>query len=622
MKTAIHIAFAIAAAVGFRLRAADGAADWIYHAQIGAGFQPGHGRYFNVENIWYYTNFFYKDQYSEKDRREFAEKVRAAHANGMRVITYAGPLEVVSEHVDRDGDGKVDKGAVSFAMRHPDYLQVGISGRPAALLGSVVAKESFWVGKDAEDAWLTPNNPKVLEAAIKHVLELASFGVDGIWLDVPHMNSWWVEGVWEDEYPSYDKFSVALFKKEYGYPPPRKVDWNDPKWRGWIDFRYRSITDFISAIHKALRAKYPKCELIVEHWMGVGPDSCDKACSAYLIRDACDIRGHEVECATYSRKSLKYYNILRDVALFSFYRDIYRPDPTWILAYADSDPASLTLNAEALFCGANLYEAKPPEMEGCVNPDLRRRVFSWVMGNKDLVFSGNIEKTPTVGIFYSTASEFYGDPSWSDDIQHTDSFWGISMMLMRLGVPFKTVIDAADADGLEAVVVPHITFKTKREDALLEKISGKCRLVRDRKNLGWKFWKASKSGPNWADTVSDPPDERRCGEIQREFAKLLGARPMVEFDCSSGFVPLIFRDKRRDRYIVRVVDLRARNGRKEAEPGRFEMKLNIPDGYSRVREVKFLEDGAREFELPENKTVSSEIKIFAIYEISKKNGAE
>jgi len=52
------------------------------------------------------------------------------------------------------------------------------------------------------------------------------------------------------------------------------------------------------------------------------------------------------------------------------------------------------------------------------------------------------------------------------------------------------------------------------------------------------------------------------------------------------------------------------------------MKLNIPDGYSRVREVKFLEDGAREFELPENKTVSSEIKIFAIYEISKKNGAE
>ena len=590
---------------------------WIYSAQIGADYHPEYGPYMNVENIWFYTNFFYSDKYMQENRKNFISEIRKAHKKGLKVITYTGPLEVITEHADRDGDGKVDKGVTTFSMRHPDYMQIGISGRKAALLGSVVGEDSFWVDKDAEDAWLTPNHPDVLKASIDHVLKLAAFGVDGIWLDVPHMNSWWVEGVWEDEYPSYDKYSIELFKEKYGYPPPHKIDWCDEKWRNWIDFRYWSITNFISKINSALHKQYPDCKLIIEHWMGVGADSADKACSAYLIRDVCDIRGHEVDCATYSKKSQKYYNLMRDMALFKFYREIDHPDPTWILAYADSHDASLMLNAIALTAGVNLYEADPPEMEGCVDPALRHRIFSWLQSKNNLFFAKELTEPVKIGLFYSTASEFYGDPSWEDDISHTDSFFGLAIMLMRLGVPFKVITDT-DVSGVKKVIVPHRTFETEAERRVLAKIASKAELIKDSGNLGWKFWKAAKIGANWESSVSEPPDRERCKELQATLKKIMDVTPIVEFDSDTDIVPRIFYDKKRDVYILKVINLKGQNAKNiKAVPQTVTLRVNIPASYKMVKEYSFLDKQIRHYSLDRSMTVKGDINLFSVFEFSK-----
>jgi hypothetical protein len=275
------------------------------------------------------------------------------------------------------------------------------------------------------------------------------------------------------------------------------------------------------------------------------------------------------------------------------------------------------LNAESLTAGVNLYEAKPPEMEKCVNPDLRHSVFAWVMRKKELFFSRSLSKVPEVGVFYSTASEFYGDPSWDDDIQHTDSFFGITLMLMRLGIPFRTVTDD-NTEDLEAVIVPHLTFKTERETKLLKKIGTKCRLVDDTGNLGWKFWKAAKAGPNWEKYVSSPPDEKQCARIQQEFRHMLNVKPVMEFDAASGIIPMIYYDKKRDKYILRVINLKGQNCRNiKAVPHAFSIKLSLPAEYSHAREFSFLEEKVKEFRIGKDRSISSSINLFSVYEISK-----
>jgi hypothetical protein len=308
---------------------------------------------------------------------------------------------------------------------------------------------------------------------------------------------------------------------------------------------------------------------------------------------------------------------LRDLALFKFYRDIDAPDPTWILAYADSYDASLMLNALALTAGVNLYEANPPEMEGCVDPDLRHRIFVWVEKRKELFFSVNLKEVPEVGLFYSTASEFYGDPSWNDDIQHTDSYFGLSILLTRLGIPFKTVTDA-NLDGLKLVLVPHLTFKSEKEKKVLRKIAAKCPMIRDEANLGWKFWNAAKIGPNWGKSVSTPPDTAKCRKLQKKFRELIKVASVLEFDSANCLVPRIFYDGKRDRYVLRVLNLKGLSPKCiKPVPNEIHLKLNIPKEYSQVREHRFLKDEVKRFSLDSKMTIKSDVDLLNIYEISK-----
>src|ERR1051326_4321676 len=56
---------------------------------------------------------------------------------------------------------------------------------------------------------------------------------------------------WENTWASFDDYTVAAFRKATGLDARHDLklgDFNDPNFRKWVDFRIRTITDFMHEI--------------------------------------------------------------------------------------------------------------------------------------------------------------------------------------------------------------------------------------------------------------------------------------------------------------------------------------------------------------------------------------
>ena len=87
-------------------------------------------------------------------------------------------------------------------------------------------------------------NTDYKERMVKLVLDVAKRGVDIIFLDGPAY------------YPGacYCNSCKEKFYEIYGEDIPKEEDWNDPLWRRFIKFRYRSLANFLVSLQRALQS--------------------------------------------------------------------------------------------------------------------------------------------------------------------------------------------------------------------------------------------------------------------------------------------------------------------------------------------------------------------------------
>lgn len=99
----------------------------------------------------------------------------------------------------------------------------------------------------ANQVWLNPVHPEVQEFLTNLIVEVVSqYDVDGIQLD-DHFG--WPVTL------GYDPYTVKLYKKEHrGYRPPQNP--YDPEWMNWRDLK---LTEFMTKISRAVKAKKPHC---------------------------------------------------------------------------------------------------------------------------------------------------------------------------------------------------------------------------------------------------------------------------------------------------------------------------------------------------------------------------
>ncbi len=380
------------------------------------------------------------------------EEIRARadyiHANhpGVRYILYIGPLEAVTEGVDKDGDGRVDPGqeARSLAMQHPDWAQLGIDGRPAVFYGYMPGMP-FWVCETCEDVWLSPAHPEFRRLTMEKAARLAASGLDGLWFDVPFLTFDFGAG-WQNQWADLSPAARALFRQQTGLSlpePPFTPDWNDPTWQAYVAWRYRLIREFVGEYAQTVHAVNPDFRLIMETSVTPGPFSTQHAASPLDLPLVSDLTAHELGGL---ERPVQYFSTLNFLATLLAWRHIDTSfgQPSWLLSYVEAGHEDTVAQAQlhaatVLGAGFNYYTSGDEGMARLVDADFRRQLFAWIAAREADLYDPVLRPYANVAVWYSQSTVDYRDRGLWETSDRTDAFYGALSLLLESHIPFEVL---------------------------------------------------------------------------------------------------------------------------------------------------------------------------------------
>lgn len=393
---------------------------------------------------------------------------RATHPS-MKFFTYQAPLEIISENVDLDRNGKVDPGKTSIFSEHPEWAQRGLGGEPAVFYGADAG--AFWVGPKDEDAWLCPNDPEYRKVWTAEIAKLAQSGVDGIYIDVPFLKGWFDDKRgWRWACACED--CASLYRNRFGSDLPDRADWNDANFRRFVRWRFEQIENFIKTIRKTIRTANRKVRLIIEHWDGLS-DSLETACDPARLAAVSDVRTHEWTNVNGSTGNYHQLTWLEDYVRYASYRAMDGSQPSWILAYSNKGDARSVkaLAALLLNTGCNFWETDKPDMSGSANDAARTSVFNWIGRHENIYYDPGIHRIANIGLYFSRDSVIFGD--FRREMEPDDAmkeFLGLGMILLQEHLQFRVVTstDQNELSGLELLILPNSLCLSEEEVVAIE----------------------------------------------------------------------------------------------------------------------------------------------------------
>lgn len=371
------------------------------------------------------------------------EKLRAikamadsAHAINNHAFVYIAGLEVITANAD--------SAQHTFFKDHPDWVQRNIKGEPAIFGGG----DAFWITKGDEDAWITPYAWEWRKIYMERIRQIAGTGIDGIYIDIPywmtHFNGW------GESWASFDKYTVAEFKKRTGINALKQVkigDWNDPNFISWVNFRKSSISEFVSEVKENMKSINPACKLILEIYPGVSEAVARVGSDNYQLYKIADVIAHEFNPrdrdyvdgggGNSSRSNpLGWMHYM--IAMYTF-RGMAEEKPTWMLSYswdgeekiAPSD-AMKNLFVSQIVSGVNSWDAARFVMSGSNDYDTRTQVYKWIKENEQLIYHKREPMSP-VGVYFSPNTRDFFSDSWEQ------SYLGTIELLIQKGIEFQIV---------------------------------------------------------------------------------------------------------------------------------------------------------------------------------------
>ena len=205
-----------------------------------------------------------------------------AHAVGNYAFVYVAGFECITAHA-----ADVQH---SLYKDHPDWVQRNITGQPALFGGGT----AFWIRAGDEDAWVSPYVPEWRKMYMEHVRQIATTGIDGIYVDIPYWMTHFTG--WETTWASFDKYTVAEFKSRSGLDAMTDLklgDFSDPNFRRWVDFRIASITEFMKEVRDNMKSVNPQSVTIAEIYPGIESAAVRVGSDVYQLYDVVDVIAHE-----------------------------------------------------------------------------------------------------------------------------------------------------------------------------------------------------------------------------------------------------------------------------------------------------------------------------------------
>src|ERR1700758_4084703 len=368
------------------------------------------------------------------DPKEKLEAIRlvaaAAHRHHNKAFVYIAGTECISKNAD---------GPHTLAKDHPQWLQRKITGQPAIF----DAKAAFWISKGEEDVWVSPYAAGWRALYMQRVRQIAATGIDGIYVDIPYWMTHFTG--WEDTWASFDDATVAAFFQETGLDARHDLqlgDFQDPHFRKWVNFRIRTITDFLIEIRANATQVNPNISVIPEIYPGIEEEAPRVGADVYQIYPHVDAIAHEYEFGAgddHTAASRTPFDwLMYQVGLRSF-RAFAGDRSTWILNYSwDGAPrvkprdAMLNLSMSELMAGANLWDAKGHVMSGSNDMATRAEIFHWVAAHQ-AIFSSLRVPVGNVGVYFSDTTRNYSPK------EYIASYRGILLLFLQTHIQFQIV---------------------------------------------------------------------------------------------------------------------------------------------------------------------------------------
>lgn len=372
---------------------------------------------------------------------------------GVHYVLYLAPLEMMTTDSDLNLDGVDDDGRDSTYTDHPEWLQVGIDGRPAVFYGSM-AGMPFWVEPTGEDVWLSPNVPEYRNLIMDLAQDIAATGVDGVWFDVPFLVHEFGDG-WQAQWSDHSPAAQVEFLADTGYPMPSVVNWDDPIWQGWIAWRYKQTAGFVSDFNQALKSVNPDVRLIIETSTGAGVSSTSLASHVMDLPQVSDLTAHELS-APY--ETPKYYAWSQMLSTLIYYRGVDGEHPSWILSYVNEGLTDLArLHAATIVTsGLNYYTSGNEGMSGLADVAFRRQLFHWLEDEEMTYYDPTLQAYANVALLYSRQTLDYVDRGNWETSEAYDDYQGLAMMLVESHIPYRLITNShlGEISDFDALVLP------------------------------------------------------------------------------------------------------------------------------------------------------------------------
>lgn len=356
---------------------------------------------------------------------------KLAHERGNHAFVYIAGFECITANAASTPH--------TMAKDHPDWLQRKRSGQPAIFGGGT----AFWIRPGDEDVWVTPYAPGWRKIYMKHVRQIAATGIDGIYVDIPYWMTHFTG--WEKSWASFDKYTVAAFKKQTGINAMTDFklgDFNDPKFRKWVDFRIQTITDFIADVRKNALSVNPNIAVIPEIYPGIEEAAVRVGADVYQLYPVSDAIAHEYEFGNgndhtaASRGEFDWF--MYQIGMQSF-RAFAQGKPTWMLNYSwDGNPrvkpsdAMKNLAMSEVMAGANFWDAPGHSMAGSNDLATRKQIFAWIAKNQNQLFSPR-KSLARVGVYFSDSTRNYYPDEF---VKH---YRGVLLLMLRKHIQFQIV---------------------------------------------------------------------------------------------------------------------------------------------------------------------------------------
>ncbi len=405
----------------------------------------------------YYESFMNPDE-KLKAMKKMAEE---AHAAGNKVFIYTEGLETITANADQKEH--------TFFKDHPDWVQRNIEGEPAVFGGG----SAFWIDEGDEDVWITPYAMEWRKIFMERIRQIAATGMDGVFVDIPY----WMTHFrgWGDTWASFDDYTVAAFKKETGLNAREDLklgDFSDPNFIRWVDFRIRTLTDFMKEVAENGRSVNPDFKTIAEIYPGIEEAAVRVGADVYEMYQVVDVVAHEYSAGGYKsadRQPADWFAFMTGMYAF---RAFAQGKASWMLTYSWEDHQKITpeqamenLMMSQLMAGTNCWDAANHVMSGSNDYAVRTRIFKWISEHDGTFYRPRKPMKP-IGVYFSQKTRNY----FTDE--YIPSFRGMMYMLMQSHREFQIVTpNTLKNFGGELLILPDVRCLDDTEISLLNKMA-------------------------------------------------------------------------------------------------------------------------------------------------------